>query len=383
MTATVIIKAGGTQLEERFALLSVDVFTAVNRIPRARVRVSAGVSALEAFELSGAETLTIGKDLEIAFRREGTGEQEKVVFKGVIVRHLVQFGRDGEILEVEAKDKAFAMTIGRKNAVFAPTKDSDAITDIVVAAGLTADTEPTELEHEELVQYQASDWDFIVSRAELNGQVVMVEDGKVTTKPLDFLPEGTEHEFTYGVTPCFDFELFQDGAYQPADAGAISWDAENRKASTPSAAEEPSAGGFNVTRGADEGAGAAKKLSSPSLTLVHGGAILQKEREAWAKGRLARRRFALLRGRLSLGGQTDFALLDAVVIDGVSARFAGKALVTGMRHRYGSRGWRTDVEFGVEPEAYVEKVRVADIGGEWGHPVRERTSAGHGGVARG
>ncbi len=351
MTATATILSGGNPIGAEFALMSVDVQTRINRIPRARIRFVAGPSALEAFALSDDSKFAVGEEFEIKLRREG--EDDATVFKGVLVRQSVQFGREGETLEVELKDKAHSLTVARRSNVFRNSTDDQAIQDICDNAGLTADTgSATQPEHEELVQYQVSDWDFIVARADVHGLAVAVEDATVALKPLkiDGSPKMT---FQYGRTPAYDVDLQVDGSGQPEGVEAISWDGEARAVSAPTAGEEPGA-----SPGGTSGSDAAGALSAPPMTLVHAGAVLEDERAAWASGRLARRRLSVLRGRLSIPGDGSFKLMDVVELEGVGARFDGQALITGVRHRVDARGWQTDLEIGVDPEAYTETTNV-------------------------
>ena len=55
--------------------------------------------------------------------------------------------------------------------------------EIIGLHGLQKDITATKPDLKEVVQYDASDWDFLLCRAEANGHVVMVEDGKITAAP--------------------------------------------------------------------------------------------------------------------------------------------------------------------------------------------------------
>ena len=63
------------------------------------------------------------------------------------------------------------MSIGRHNKYYENSKDSSVIEEIIGRySGLQKDVEATSLEHKELVQHHCSDWDFILSRADVNGK---------------------------------------------------------------------------------------------------------------------------------------------------------------------------------------------------------------------
>ncbi len=57
---------------------------------------------------------------------------------------------------------------------------------------LTADVEATSNSHKELVQYQSSDWDFILTRAQANGKLCFTEDGTIKIAKPDFSKKEVE-----------------------------------------------------------------------------------------------------------------------------------------------------------------------------------------------
>jgi hypothetical protein len=61
-------------------------------------------------------------------------------------------------------------------------KDSEIFEEIIAGYGLQSEVEATTVTHLEMVQHHVTDWDFLVSRAEVNGKLVFVDDGKITVK---------------------------------------------------------------------------------------------------------------------------------------------------------------------------------------------------------
>ena len=54
---------------------------------------------------------------------------------------------------------------------------------------ITDDIEATTTSHAQMVQYYCTDWDFVVTRAETNGQLVMVDDATIKTAAPDYAQE--------------------------------------------------------------------------------------------------------------------------------------------------------------------------------------------------
>lgn len=370
---TPTILSGGSPIDPAFQLRSIDIRREVNRIPRAELVLADGDAARQTFEASDGTTFEPGQEIEIKLRPEGETE-DMTVFKGVVVRHTVEGDHDDTALLVEAKDPAVKLTGARRSAVFRDKSDRDVVAALLDAAGLDAgqlaDTEPV---HPQLVQVHVTDWDFILSRAEANGLLVVANDGEISLVKLEEIPPAgpsvpglpvpdpldggaVEHSFEWGVDEIFDFEMEAHGGHQFDAVESVAWDARKL---APSAAKK--AASFALAQGNLDGAALGATLGFGTDTLSHPVALSDDELQAWADATLARSRMALLRGRLSTRGFADVALLEVVEIGGIGQRFNGKTLVTGIRHRVDLDCWRTDIAFGLSPDSWAERTeRVAD-----------------------
>src|SRR5690606_6301912 len=87
------------------------------------------------------------------------------------------------LLTIECKHKAVKTTIGRKNAYFHNLSDADIISQVLDDNGFSeVEIESTDGTHKEIVQYNATDWDFILSRTEANGNIILTNDEKIVIK---------------------------------------------------------------------------------------------------------------------------------------------------------------------------------------------------------
>ena len=85
---------------------------------------------------------------------------------------------------VECCDLAIKTKGTRRNCLFENQTVSGALAAILgthVREGISADPAATTVTYEELTQSQTTDWDFIVTQAVANGQVVINDLGKITT----------------------------------------------------------------------------------------------------------------------------------------------------------------------------------------------------------
>ena len=165
---TVTITSEGTALDPTVGILSVEVRRELNRVPEATITVVDGSVAERKFAQSDTGFFEPGKSLAIAVR-DGDGE-DTTLFEGLVVRHAVESRPGTSSLRVELKDAAFKLTRQRKTAVFRKQADDEAIQKLIGDAGLqVGELASTQPQHEELIQFYASDWDFIVSRADVQG----------------------------------------------------------------------------------------------------------------------------------------------------------------------------------------------------------------------
>jgi Rhs element Vgr protein len=194
-----------------------------------------------------------------------------------------------------------------------------------------------------MVQFAATDWDFIVTRAEANGKLVATEDGTLVVKapPSSGQPVLS---LTYGRT-MLDFEAFIDARDQYGSVESAAWDAATQSLlSTPAASPNAVAPG---TMGASD---LAAVIGLHPLKLTHAGQLKEQELQAWADARQAKSLFAKARGRLRIQGFAGVRPGDLIELAGVGDQFNGTALVSGVRHEIDARNWETDITFGLSAE---------------------------------
>ena len=169
----------GDAISKELEVLSINVTNVVNRIPCATIVLSDGNAADQDFAHSSGDLFIPGKKIEIA---AGYRSDESTIFEGIVIKHSIKIRNGSTLLILECKDELVKTTIGRKSAFYAESKDSDNFEEILGKYSLEKDIEATNFEHPEIVQYNSSDWDFMVSRAQANGKLCFAEGGKLTIK---------------------------------------------------------------------------------------------------------------------------------------------------------------------------------------------------------
>lgn len=330
-----------------FQVLSISIVKEANKIPLAKVIFRDGEASDRTFAISNQPTFIPGKKIRIKIGRDANNTQ---VFKGIITRHAVKVRENGDSeLMIECKDEAVKMTIGRKSKYYEQIKDSDLFDELVMNyTGLSRAGDSTTLKHKEIVQHYITDWDFLLLRAEANGMLVFVDDGKVNVlKPVT--TGENVIELSYG-NNLLEFEAEMDARNQWKSVRARSWDYSNQQLfeSDASSVQFTEPGNIN-------GSTLAQAINLPQFDMHHSGHRLEQELQDWAKGFLLRSRLAKIRGRAKIFGFSGVKPSDMVSLEGVGERFTGKAYITAIRHDIVGGSWDTHLQFGLDPELYSRK----------------------------
>jgi Rhs element Vgr protein len=341
------VYSNGSAIDNLINVHSVEVEKRVNSISRAKIVILDGDMPSMDFPVSAADTFKPGTAIKIC---AGYGKSEETVFEGLIVRHGISISGDNfSRLVVECRDKAVKMTIGRNNAAYVDSSDSDIIKKLIGNHGLSNDVTSTSETHKELVQYYSTDWDFMLSRAEANGHIVLVNNGKVTVKPPETAATPVL-SVTYG-TDLMEFHAEINAASQFKKVEGSSWDPATQKEIV---SQTASPQGINLQG----------DLTSDVLADVVGPATYRLQTSAptnaavlgsWANGCQVKAELAKICGVMKFQGSAKADIGTSIELFGVGNRFNGKVFVSAVIHTIADGNWLTSAEFGLSPEWFADR----------------------------
>ena len=285
---TIGVEIKGKVISDEYQILSIRVDHFINKIAKATIVIKDGDPSKGDFEASDSDYFVPGNEIEI---KAGYHSKNKTIFKGIISVQSIRSGSSGKsVLKVECCDKSIKMTIHRKEAIFSKMTDNQAINKLIHENGLQGVVESTSVKYGELVQYSTSDWDFMLSRAEVNGMIVITEGGKVTVqKPK--LSEAPKLKAIYG-SSIYHFNLDMDAKTQLTAVKSTAWDLGTQKALQASSTEPTVNKQGNIT---------GKKLAEIFSTKPqdnHSTVPLgQKNLKSWSDAFLLKSRMAKIRGK--------------------------------------------------------------------------------------
>jgi Rhs element Vgr protein len=331
--------------------MSIVVDKSVNKIPYAQLIFRDGDPASENFSLSNQDFFIPGKNIEIKVGYHG---DELTVFKGIVVKHGLKVKQNGSsFLKVECKDKSVKLSIGRKNKYFAEQKDSEIFEEIINNYNLEKEVETTTVQHKEMVQYYSTDWDFIVSRAEVNGMLVIASDNKITIKKPTI--SSITLSLVYGAT-VLSFEAEMDARNQFSSIKSNSWDYSNQEM-VDTDAEDPSfQQGGNLT--VQE---LSQTIGLENLDLKHSGKVEESELQIWANAAAIKSELSKIRGSIKCKGYNNIKPGDTLELSGFGGRFNGEAFVSGVTQQIVDNVWTTDIVFGLSPAWFIQEEKIMEV----------------------
>jgi Rhs element Vgr protein len=341
-----IITVDGAAKQDQVLVTSVVTRHETNRIPTAVITIVDGDMPDGEFPLSDASTFAPGAEVCISAGYDGSVKQ---IFKGIIIKHGLKIDTSNKAqLVIECRDKALAMTVGRRNANFVDKTDSDIITSLIGGhPGLSATVDATSVTYKELVQYYVSDWDYMMTRAEANGLLVTVEDGAVSVKAPD-VSTAPVLLLTYGID-MISFEAEMDARWQLPQVTGTSWDPATQDVIQQSAKPLGPLGPGNI-----DGATLAKVLAVSDFVLQTAAPLESAALTAWTKAQQAKSALARIRGAVSFQGNASARPGAVLTLAGTGARFNGNLIVTNVIHNLVDGNWVTTVEFGMPPYWFTE-----------------------------
>jgi Rhs element Vgr protein len=204
-----------------------------------------------------------------------------------------------------------------------------------------------------MVQYYCTDWDFIVSRAEKNGMLVIPDDGELKIRKPTVDPDAVL-SLVYGAT-VLEFEVEMDAQNQFTSIKSKSWDSGNQEI-IEADAENPDIG---QAGNLDEEA-LSDVIDLEELKLDHGGQVSEQELQAWADAAALKSTLSKIRGRVKCQGFSEVKPGNTIEINGIGERFSGLMFVSGIAHQFSDNTWTTDIYVGLSPKWFSQSEEIID-----------------------
>lgn len=343
---TFTILSNDTVIKEEYQILSINVKRSANQITEATIIILDGEPAKEDFPVSNSADFIPGSKIEI---QAGYHREESTIFKGIVVKNKVRsYKNKPSILRVFCKDAAVKLSIGRQSKYYYQVSDAEVAEEIIESVGLKPEVEKTDTIHQELVQYNATCWDFLVSRSEVNNKLVYTDDGTIRIAAPN-LKQKTALTLLYGGN-VLDFEMELESRQQFSAIKSYAWNAANQELLEIEA--NPPSGNFP---GNLKSSDLSQIIGLEQYNLRHAGQLKDTELQSWADAKWFKSQMAKVRGRIKIQGISNILPGTMLEMQGAGDRFNGKIFVSGIQHDINPKNWETNLQVGLSPNWFSQE----------------------------
>ena len=344
--ATFAVKVNGSAIADELSVLSIHIEKKVNRIASAKIIILDGEPNTGKFDASSSTTFVPGATISI---EAGYDNNNAVIFSGLIMSQTIRIDNlVGSALEIECRDNAIKMIVGRKSLTFSKQKDSDIISSIIGSySGLSSDVTATTTVWPEQVQFYATDWDYILALAEANGLIVTTLNGKVSVFPPD-KSTSSVLTVTYGDN-LLEFNAKLNAVTQLGNVAANSWDFKTQAVVNGNAAPNVSGAGNLTTKKLSEAIGLSTYQLQTSAPLE------SADLTNWSKAQIIKSEYAKIMGEAKFQGTNLIDPGKYMTFAGIGDRFNGDYLIGGVVHDLSQGNWVSEVTLGLSPFWFTEE----------------------------
>ena len=343
VTCTILIE--GKKISKKHHLVNVTVQSEINKIPTATIHFMDGDPSAESFDISDSEEFVPGKKIEIQL---GYHNETATIFKGIVMTNTHKVNNDCSELNIECKDETIRMTVNKGNRHFNDILDSDVISQLLSDNKIdNTEVDTSGTKHEQLLQSNVSDWDFMISRLDVNSMVCVIENGTVTIKKPK-LKDDAKLTLTYGAD-ILEFHADMDARTQTSSVKTMSWDFENQKVRITESEDSnaPDEGEFSRSDLA--------KVNDQPLEMRTSATLTEKETQDIANARKLRQDLSKIKAKVKYQGVTSVGPGDFINLNGVGKNFNGKAFVSAIQHEYSDGDWTTEATLGMSEQFFSEQ----------------------------
>lgn len=342
------ITSEGEAIPDTYGVMSVNITQEIDRIAQAQITVRDGNPTTQMFEIADATTFQTGNTIEIAL---GYATETTTIFSGIVTKQSIKVDNSGTTIQITCKDKLVEATKTRSKLVLSDALDSDAISQIADNLGVDNTITATTVTKERIIQYNATDWDFIVSRAQRNGMAVVTDNGSLVVSALTN-DDDPALELQYGVD-IIELDLELDAVDQASSVSINAW-TPSEQDSVSSEATEPTTNDQGDAEESDlEAVTDADDSFNTSIPLT------EDEAQQLSDAILLRLRMSKYRGSIRFPGSADAKPNTLITLSGLGELFDGDAYISSVNHSFNGGSWFTEVQIGVPPEMHSQKVKNA------------------------
>lgn len=340
------VSVDGSPIGDEYQVVFIEVEENINKLPFAKIEVLDGDPSKQKLETQEKKNFKPGQDIIL---KAGYHQKMEVIFKGIIsgIGFGSKQGTHGRTT-IECADKCIGLTLTKDNSYY-EEKTDDAIVKEIVGTynGITCKADKTDTQHVKMVQYNTSDWDFILTRAKVSERIVVARENE-----LNFVKAGgneTGVTLEYG-TDIINLDINVDSRNQRKSIKVKGWNANDHSFKTGTSSEPD----YVDKQGsaALKGSKLADELGYKEETIYAPSTLEASELTDIANSKLLHSRLSRIKGKMIVQGFTDLKVNSFVKLTKTHENYDGDVYITGVKHSIEMGNFVTEVKIGLDTESF-------------------------------
>lgn len=333
----------GTAISEALEIVSINILQEINKITTATVIIVDGDPDTKDFKISSSNQFLPGKKIEI---RLGYDSKNVTAFSGIIVSNSQKANDDCAMLTIECKDETIKMTLDKNSRHYDnPTTATDIADEFFQKYGFNFKNKkitPSTLKHKQSVQFNSSDWDFMISKLDAGNLMCILNNGEIIIKNITAEPENTDLvELIFGEN-IIEFDGDLDARTQSEKVTVLSWNFSTQQ----------------IENEEGESVSPDELGKGQTTTIRTGGKKETEEQKKIAENKRIRKTLAKIKGHAKYFGRVETPVLpgDFIRLKGLGENFNSDIFVSAVNHDYSDGDWTTTATLGWDEKFFTEQV---------------------------
>lgn len=335
----------GKEVSQKYHIVNIGIEKGINKIPSCHITILDGEANTEDFAISNSNDFIPGKKIEIKF---GYHNENNTVFKGIIITNTHRVNDNCTEINIECKDETVKMTVNVGNRHFNDKTDSDVAKTILDDNHIKgANIESSKVKHEQLVQSNVTDWDYMISRLDVNSMICVINNAEIKiSKPK--LDADAVLNLTFGAN-ILEFHGDMDSRVQTSSVKTVTWDFTTQKIRTVDSED---------AKVKEEGSLTAAKLADvlgQPYEIRTAVPMSQDEQQQISNAKKLKQALSKIKGKVKYQGVATVLPGNFINLAGVGDHFNGKAFVSSIQHEYSDGDWTTEAVLGWDEKFFTEQ----------------------------
>lgn len=351
---SLLIKVDGEEISREYHVTSLTILQEINKIPTANLVIIDGEASKQDFPVSSTGQFVPGRkiEIELGYFRNGQSDSDKFLFTGIIVTNTHKVNNHCCELSIECKDETIKMTVNKGNAHFRKKISAAEIAEeLLNKNNISIDkVGAITLKHEQLVQSNISDWDFMIGRIDVAGMICVISSAGVKIKQLvvqnpPVNESGQMLKLVHGKN-ILELSADKDSRIRNDEVKTLCWDFKEQKVRVAGNDQQ-------VVEQKDD---KSKNVSS-GFEIRSSAYFTEEEQSVIAMAKKIKQDLSGIKGKVKYIGRTDITVQpgDFIELSGVGTSFDGYHFVSAVQQDYTDGCWITEATLGWNEQFFSEQ----------------------------